>query len=205
MNGSRFWMFFTLIFDLHNLQKQGNLRSVAHPQSPLRWELLPCVQDWESTLLNNQEKASSLQSLEDQMENHALKPITESEESLICTECGVSYKKPWTLKAHMLKKHGEKDKCTICNASFEEPGQLKKHMSVHSFSCNICDKILSDARSLQRHLKVHDKLFVCEECKEVFLEKNNLNEHVKTHLVCSVCQRTCENKQQLKRHFSTHK
>ena len=51
MNESRFWMFFTVIFDLHNLQKQGRLRSVAHPKSPLRWELLADQDDWEPLLL----------------------------------------------------------------------------------------------------------------------------------------------------------
>ena len=51
MNESRFWSFFTYIFDLHNLMKQGNLRSVANPRSPLRWELLPNLDDFEPSLL----------------------------------------------------------------------------------------------------------------------------------------------------------
>jgi hypothetical protein len=51
MNESRFWMFFTVIFDLHNLLKQGKLRSVANPKSPLRWELLPDLVDYEPSLL----------------------------------------------------------------------------------------------------------------------------------------------------------
>ena len=44
-------MFFTVIFDLHNLQQSGQLRSLAHPGSPLRWELLPDKSDHEATLL----------------------------------------------------------------------------------------------------------------------------------------------------------
>ena len=51
MNESRFWMFFTVISDLHNLQKQDQLRSIANPRSPLCWSLLPEHIDYESTLL----------------------------------------------------------------------------------------------------------------------------------------------------------
>lgn len=51
MNESRFFLFFTVIFDLHNLQKARKLRSVAHPMSPLRWELLGSITDFEPMLL----------------------------------------------------------------------------------------------------------------------------------------------------------
>ena len=51
MKESRFWMCFTVIFYLHNLQKQDQLRSMANPRSPLRWSLLPEHIDYESTLL----------------------------------------------------------------------------------------------------------------------------------------------------------
>jgi uncharacterized C2H2 Zn-finger protein len=53
MNESRFFFFFIVIFDLHNLQKEGRLRSVAHPRSPVRWQLLLDQQDFEPTLLKS--------------------------------------------------------------------------------------------------------------------------------------------------------
>ena len=40
-----------MIFDLHNLQQNGQLRSHAHPGSHLRWELLPDKSDHEASLL----------------------------------------------------------------------------------------------------------------------------------------------------------
>ena len=51
MNESRFWFFFTVIFDLHSLQKEGKLRSVANPKSPLRWDILKDQADYEPSLL----------------------------------------------------------------------------------------------------------------------------------------------------------
>ena len=50
MNDVRFWFFFTYVFDLHNTNNQGNLRSTVHPKSPLRWEQLSDLKTWEKSL-----------------------------------------------------------------------------------------------------------------------------------------------------------
>ena len=102
MNESRFFLFFTLVFDLHNLKKQGNLRSQAHLRSPLRWKLLPKQRNWEATLLViEDEKAVS----ELEVTLDGLSINDKQADPLVCQECGVVYKKPWTLKSHMIKKH----------------------------------------------------------------------------------------------------
>ena len=133
-------MFFTLVFDLHNLQKQGNLRSMAHPKSPLRWELLSDLKDWESTLLVKDNKRSTLDDLEKGMINLSVK---DPADNLECAECGAKYKKPWTLKAHIIKKHGLANKCEVCDALFQDVEEYKSHMASHNINCNICDKVFS--------------------------------------------------------------
>ena len=49
-------MFLTLLFDLHNLVKEGKLRSEANPKSPLRWQLLNDIPDYERNLLERNEE-----------------------------------------------------------------------------------------------------------------------------------------------------
>lgn len=198
MNESRFWMFFTLIFDLHNLQKQDKLRSMAHPKSHLRWELLGDLQDWESTLLGTKD---TLDDLATEMSSLTVKdPLDDFE----CLECGAKYKKPWTLKAHINKKHAQEITCRDCNLDFKDVQELEVHMASHNKICNICDKVFSSEWNLQRHIKIHDKIFVCEECKEVFLDKKSFTEHQKLHLVCNICKKHFGSKTQLKRHIMTH-
>lgn len=203
MNESRFFMFFTLVFDLHNLQMEGRLRSVAHPKSPLRWELLPEMEDWEGTLLNKEN--APITDIEKQMDNLAIHNVEDSEAKLFCKQCGATYKKPGNLKAHIKKKHENQHKCDICNLSFDDIEALKEHVESHSYSCNICEETFSSSRSMQRHVQGHAKIFVCEECKEVFLDKKSLSSHMKCHLVCQICKRNCDSKFQLKRHILSHK
>jgi len=191
MNESRFWMFFTIIFDLRNLQKQGTLRSVAHPKSPLRWELLPYQEDPEPSLLTasddvTEEETTLEDDFVDGLEKLTLEPA-KKEESLDCKVCGAKYKKPWTLKSHMKNKHG---------ANESEPV---------TFKCDICDAFLSDKKRLDNHMKTHEKIFVCSDCQEVFFDKISLTSHFKTHLICTICERKCESKYSLSRHMKSHK
>ena len=112
MNESRFFLFFTVIFDLHNLQKNNQLRSHAHPGSPLRWELLPDQRDYEATLLEIPVATETAVEVENEVPKVAgnteeadlasitntMKNLEINQQSLICDDCGAVYKKPWTLK-----------------------------------------------------------------------------------------------------------
>ena len=100
-------------------------------------------------------------------------------------DCGAKYKKPWTLKNHMKKKH---------NQILEE-----------SHKCEECNAIFFDKKHLRNHLKIHEKIFVCDQCKEVFLKKVELNQHSKSHIVCHVCEKVCETEFLLRRHLKSHK
>ena len=56
-------------------------------------------------------------------------------EKFDCKECGNSYKKPWTLKAHMKKKHRESD----------EPVIQKLHV------CKVCEEVFVSKIALRSH------------------------------------------------------
>ena len=53
MNESNFYIFFSVIFDYHNLHNQGMLRSTANPMSSYRWSLVENVEEIVPSLLNS--------------------------------------------------------------------------------------------------------------------------------------------------------
>ena len=122
-------------------------------------------------------------SLEEQFK--ALTVDVQSQDIFPCIECGANYKKPWTLKAHMKKKHGMEE-------------EIKK-----LFECSDCNVTFETKSYLQKHVKVHEKIFVCSECKEVFLKKVALNKHSKLHNICKICERIFETPYLLKRHIKS--
>ena len=180
MNESRFWFFFTVIFDLYNLQKEGKLRSVANPKSPLWWDILKDQADYEPSLLRLTQTTQ-----EDDMFT-GLNIDAKSVEAYLCLECGNIYQRSWTLKSHMKKKH---------NLTLEE----------ESFNCEVCNTIFFDKKHFRNHVKIHEKFFVCYQCKEVFLKKSELTRHAKSHFVCQDCGKVCESEFLLRRHLKSHK
>ena len=46
MNESSFYIFFTVLFDMHNLSKLGQVRSVANPKSELRWQTIEKTEEY---------------------------------------------------------------------------------------------------------------------------------------------------------------
>ena len=198
MNDNRFWMFFTLIFDYHNLQRIKKLRSVAHPRSPLRWDLLPADKEWEKQLLK---KNQNIDSLEEAFDNISID--CDNGETFKCDDCEATYKKSWKLRQHIKNKHQQNQDNTSDATS--DVDSLKDHLKNHDTQCQICNKQLANAFSLSRHMKTHEKPIFCKDCKEVFLTQNELKEHSKTHLVCKLCQKTCDSKAQFNRHLKSHK
>ena len=186
MNEGRFFLFFTAIFDLHNLSRLGQLRSVANPKSNHRWDMLLNLPEYEETLLI---KSSSIDqakdvNIDDSQDSLSKEMRNLSIDKYECEDCGAQYKVPWTLKAHKMKKHGEKNKCTNCDLFFPNSSSLDQHMRIHSLP---------------------KKMFVCQICKEVFITNHDFEQHKKSHFVCHLCNRICSSKKQLTRHISTHK
>ena len=246
MNDVRFWFFFTYVFDLHNTNNQGNLRSTVHPKSPLRWEQLSDLKTWEKSLrslkvkvIQDHQYLIANNGADDQKKAHEAECVPEVEEleremdkltvlsgnkrvpdveeldremdkltvqsGFDCNECGAKYQKPWTLKAHVKKKHGKGGKCVTCGVVYEDSESLKDHECSNEMVCPTCKTDFPNQWNLKRHMKIHDKVEVCKDCKEVFLTKNELSVHIKTHLVCDICQKQFEAKSKLTRHLSTHR
>ena len=99
------------------------------------------------------------------LEELSIDPTQKPDESLSCGECGAKYKKPWTLKTHMSKKHG-----------------IAKHEQMHDkiLVCEECKEVFYDKVSLTKHVKYH---FVCQICKRVCDSKYALNRHIRSHKV----------------------
>ena len=112
--------------------------------------------------------------------------IEDSLEVFVCKLCAAVYKKSWTLRTHMRKKHNEEN----------------------SFNCDQCSLTFSDAKGLEVHVAVHakphERIFVCDICEEVFFDKSKLTVHKKKHLVCKICNRVCDNTYALTRHIRSH-
>ena len=105
--------------------------------------------------------------------------IEDSLEAFVCKLCNAVYKKSWTLRTHMRKKHNEDN----------------------SFNCDQCSSTFSDAKGLAVHAKSHERIFVCDMCEEVFFDKSKLTMHKKKHLICKICNRVCDNTYALTRHI----
>ena len=148
----------------------------------MRKQLLTDPPDYESLLLKT--KADTSDDVIDIFQGMGIND--EKEDIFPCSECDDIYKKPWTLKTHLRKKHN------ISKDALE-------------FKCDICEEVFPDQNNLSKHKKIYQTIFACQECKEVFFSKKDLTNHKKSHLVCRICTRVCDTKFLLNRHIANHK
>ena len=116
MNEAHFFLFFLYIFDLHNLNIEGKLRSVANPFSDHRYEI---IANTSKNTKNSQEVPNEVETIDNLMKNLVVNVpdedrAKESHEENInkqvefkCMKCGSKYKKEGMLKLHVQKKHPE--------------------------------------------------------------------------------------------------
>ena len=230
MNEPHFWLFFTALFEMHNLSKLGQLRSVANPKSNLRWEIVSDVEDYKHHFVK-QNKESIQQHYGDK---DPKKDITQDIDILSeemndmninkyqCSECGAKYKVAWTLKSHMTKKHERSMitdtvskntiKCDKCNLDFESDRALQEHNLTHEptilYDCQLCQEAFTCKETFELHQAIHTpakNYYVCKICDEVFLNESECQQHYQSHLACFICMRLCSTSKQLKRHISSHK
>ncbi|VDI58875.1 Hypothetical predicted protein [Mytilus galloprovincialis] len=111
-----------------------------------------------------------------------------------CEVCGKMLNK-YSLKNHMTKVHGEKEKaaCPHCgrlvnqsymNAHIEEMHNKVKTVDERKKKvCDICGKVFKRPGLLKTHMVVHtgERPYVCEVCDRSFGYKTALNTHYATH------------------------
>ncbi|XP_054719715.1 zinc finger protein 236-like [Uloborus diversus] len=133
----------------------------------------------------------------------------ETEENLVCTECGDEFSTQFKLDKHMRSHVVEMavDKsfvCRICSKRFSKLMYLKDHMKMHyklkaslhhriykknidrsSFShkCYFCGKQFQKPSQLVRHNRIHtgERPFKCEICNRAFNQKGALLIHKVKH------------------------
>ena len=91
-----------------------------------------------------------------------------------CSICIYKARRKWTLKEHMIMKHGEKGdyQCDQCSFTINQPGILKHHIlrthsKIYRFTCPICDYRACQKTRLKRHMvSKHDRKwsFTCDQC-----------------------------------------
>lgn len=217
MNESHFFLFFLYFFDLHNLNIERKLRSVANPNSEYRYDLIQDLnKDGETTTL---EEIPNVQELNKEYETvdqvgDMFGKLTVAEETnspkiseLVCNLCGSKYKKVGNLNLHMKKKHQEVSidpKCNVCGKTFDTEDELLKHKPQH-YRCNECCIPFEDARSLNRHNKTYHSEVECGICNVACSDRSSYDVHMVEHLKCNICGKGFDKQHKLNRHAKTHK
>lgn len=106
--------------------------------------------------------------------------------SLLCDQCGSSFKNPGSLRHHKIRKHldiNTRVECTICSKSLLKHS-LSRHMLSHrgyTIKCPTCDRMFKQRSTLRQHMRIHDekRKYKCEVCGVGFNRLDNLRKHKK--------------------------
>ena len=182
MNESHFFLFFLYLFDLHNLNIERKLCSIANPQSEHRYTYIDTVKSKSAA-----DEPEVLESLLVKMtlveKGETAEKETEVDNSRFqCNLCNANYKKKGNLTIHMKNKHVGKThyKCIKCGIPFENVRSLNKHeKTYHSeIECSVCLVRCKDKVAFDLHMQEH---LCCQSCGKSFDKQWKLNKHLKTH------------------------
>lgn len=137
----------------------------------------------------------------------------------ICSICGRTLPKLYSLRIHMLKHTGVKPHaCQVCGKTFIYKHGLKLHQSLHEsqkqFQCELCDKSFVTKRSLQEHMSIHtgESKYLCSVCGKSFHRGSGLSKHLKKHQPkpevrgyhCTQCEKSFFEARDLRQHMNKH-
>ncbi|XP_038622156.1 zinc finger and BTB domain-containing protein 11 isoform X2 [Tachyglossus aculeatus] len=137
----------------------------------------------------------------------------------ICSICGRSLPKLYSLRIHMLKHTGVKPHaCQVCGKSFTYKQGLKLHLALHEaqkqFQCELCEKSFVTKRSLQEHMSIHtgESKYLCSICGKSFHRASGLSKHLKKHqpkpevrgYQCTQCDKSFFEARDLRQHMNKH-
>ena len=226
MNEGNFFLFFTYLFDLHNLKIEGNLRSIAHPKSQQRYcriaslndvenlsknlaiitlkeqfskseEVPDNIVDEDSNLPNYYDKADSIDG--EQINDSSPQDIEEVDKTNSIDGVQINDSSP--------RDNEEVDKekpykCPTCGMTYKRKNGLTSHIkNKHKedvLLCELCNKKCGDASNLRKHMQ--SKHF----CKHCGKSVKDLNEHVNEHLKCHVCGKEFDKMWKITKHKKSH-
>ena len=175
MNESRYFLFWLILFDLHNLEIM-KLTMAADPRRTYRWENITI----HPVDLSRFRQKNNVENLSKDLEVLDINNCNDNK--FLCNECDSSFSSSGFLDQHKFKKHG--------------------HV-IKSFVCNECEKILQSKRNLDQHiLKMHR---ICRICGLEFKSKVELDKHKRCHTTCEKCFMYFSTKYNFDRHMLTHK
>ncbi|XP_006890097.1 PREDICTED: zinc finger and BTB domain-containing protein 11-like [Elephantulus edwardii] len=137
----------------------------------------------------------------------------------ICSICGRTLPKLYSLRIHMLKHTGVKPHaCQVCGKAFIYKHGLKLHQSLHQsqkqFQCELCVKSFVTKRSLQEHMSIHtgESKYLCSICGKSFHRGSGLSKHLKKHQPkpevrgyhCTQCEKSFFEARDLRQHMNKH-
>ncbi|XP_026748007.1 gastrula zinc finger protein XlCGF26.1-like [Trichoplusia ni] len=147
---------------------------------------------------------------------------TQSEHTLVCNQCGVTFKWMNSLRRHKVRIHGVKREfiCDICTKTFSTKTRLESHMVNHNDTiakklayCDICKTQYKNIYVYRNHLKYSanhsERAFACTECNNKFASKVYLKRHYnfyhlqKSQFHCDICNKLFISDWRLKNHRQT--
>ncbi|XP_059056423.1 zinc finger protein 568-like [Achroia grisella] len=106
-----------------------------------------------------------------------------------CKVCDKSFTRRYSLSSHIKKEHLEERDvhCSLCTHTCFNSYELKAHMvkkhGERLFDCGVCKKSYASQKSLAEHQRIHnnERRFSCDSCGHTFVQRSSLKAHLKTH------------------------
>ncbi|KAM3957678.1 uncharacterized protein ACR2FA_008391 [Aphomia sociella] len=106
-----------------------------------------------------------------------------------CKVCDKSFTRRFSLSGHIKKEHLEERDvhCSLCSHTCFNSYELKAHMvkkhGERLFECGVCKKSYASQKSLADHLRIHndERRFSCDSCGQAFTQRSTLKAHLRTH------------------------